>query len=153
MPVTIAQCSVFIHIWIDTNSAQAGTTKGIYLIDNRVSSGSQNEGSPTLTTACTLNSYICWQVYAVDPNFTAIGGVVAIQQIGNSNAWGNSGQPEQATGGAFTGQVQNAGTASYQITFTVQSPGQSGITIPVTANMSVAAAAAGLRQHHTEKAK
>ena len=132
MSTPITNCSVFIQIWIDTNSATNGSTKGVYLVDNRVSSGSQNEGSVNLQTACTKGSYICWQVFAIDPNFTAIGGSVAIQSIGNSNAWGNSGQP-QLVGAAATGQVQNSGTATYQINLNVQSPGQSGITIQVPA--------------------
>ena len=140
MAVPLTQCSVFIQIWIDTNSAQVGTTKGIYLVDNRVSSGSQNEGSAALQTACTLNSYICWQVFAVDPNFTASGGSVALQQIGNSNAWGNSGQPQMLNATTFTGQVQNGGTANYQININLQSPGMSGITLMVNPSINVAAA-------------
>ncbi len=141
MAVPITQCSVFIQIWVDTNAAQAGTTKGIYLVDNRVSSGSQNEGSANLQTACTLNSYICWQVFAVDPNFTSIGGSVAIQQIGNSNAWGDSGQPQMLNATTFTGQVENAGSASYSLNLNLQSPGQSGITLAVNPGVSVTGAA------------
>jgi hypothetical protein len=131
---------VFIQIWVDTNSAQVGTTKGVYLVDNRVSSGSQNEGSATLQTACTLNSYVCWQVFSVDPNFASIGGDLRIQSIGNSNAWGNSGQPQSVNANTFTGQVQNGGTAGYQVTLTLQSPGQSGITLNVNPTVNVAAA-------------
>jgi hypothetical protein len=140
MPVPISQCSVFIQIWVDTNSAQAGTTKGIYLVDNRISSGSQNEGTATLQTACTNNSYICWQVFAVDPNFAAIGGNLSIQSIGNSNAWGNSGQPQSLNANTFTGQVQNGGTANYQLSLNLQSPGLSGMTLTVNPSVNVTAA-------------
>jgi len=157
MAVPLTQCSVFIQIWIDTNSAQVSTTKGIYLVDNRVSSGSQNEGSATLQTACTLNSYICWQVFSVDPNFVAAGGNVSIQQIGNSNAWGNSGQPQQLNSTTFTGQVQNPGSANYQININLQSPGQSGITLMVSPSVNVTAAAAvaphSLDTGHAQKEK
>lgn len=141
MAIPITQCSVFIQIWIDTNSAQVGTTKGIYLVDNRVSSGSRNEGSVNLQTACTLSSYICWQVFAIDPNFTSIGGNIGIQQIGNSNAWGNSGQPQMLNNTTFTGQVQNPGSAGYQITINVQNPGMSGMTLTVNPTVNVAGAA------------
>jgi hypothetical protein len=137
MAVPISQCSVFIQIWIDTNAVQNGSTRGIYLVDNRVSSGSQNEGSASLQTACTLNSYICWQLFAIDPNYTSIGGKVEIQSIGNSNAWGSSGQPQSVNSGVFTGQAQNTGTAPYVINLTVQSPGKSGITLKVQAGVNV----------------
>jgi hypothetical protein len=155
MSVPISQCSVFIQIWLDTNSVQNGKTTGIYLVDNRVSSGSQSEGSPNLQTACTLNSYIAWQVFAIDPNFAAAGGDVQIQQIGNSNAWGNSGQPESLNATTFTGQVQNTGQASYQLTLNVQSPGQSGITVSVNpgVNVSGASLAAGRRERHAEEVR
>jgi hypothetical protein len=151
MSVPVSQCSVFIQIWVDTNSVQNGQTKGIYLVDNRVSSGSQNEGSASLQTACTLNSYICWQILAIDPNYTAGGGTVAIQQIGNSNAWGMSGQPEILNPTTFTGQVQNAGQAGYSININVQNPGMSGITIQIKPSMLVTAAAAHAQQAHSEE--
>jgi hypothetical protein len=141
MAIPITQCSVFIQIWIDTNSVQAGTTKGIYLVDNRVSSGSQNEGNVGLRTACTLSSYICWQVFAIDPNFTSIGGSIGIQQIGNSNAWGNSGQPQMVNNTTFTGQVQNLGAAGYQININVQNPGMSGMTLMINPTVNVTGAA------------
>lgn len=137
MATPISNCSVFIQIWIDTNSVQNGSTTGVYLVDNRVSAGSQNEGSANLQTACTMNSYICWQIFAIDPNFVSSGGNVAIQSIGNSNAWGNSGQPQLVNSTAATGQAQNAGTANYQLNLNVQSPGQSGMTLQLTAGVNV----------------
>lgn len=142
MSVPISQCTVFVQIWVDTNSAQAGKTTGIYLVDNRVSTGSANEGSASLQTSCTLNSYVCWQISAIDPNFTKAGGAISIQQIGNCNAWGASGQPQAAPGTvpAFTGQVQHPGTSGYSINLTLQSPGGSGITLTVNPSIAVAAA-------------
>jgi hypothetical protein len=151
MGVPVSQCSVFIQIWVDTNSVQNGQTKGIYLVDNRVSSGSQNEGSANLQAACTLNSYICWQILAIDPNYTAGGGTVAIQQIGNSNAWGMSGQPEMINSTTFTGQVQNPGQAGYSININVQNPGMSGITIQISPSVLVTAAARAQEAHSAEK--
>lgn len=93
MTTPVSQCSVFIQVWIDTNAVQAGSTKGIYMVDNRTSAGSKNEGACTLNTAVTKNSNICWTVMPIDPNFTAAGGTLQLQSIGNSNAWGPSGQP------------------------------------------------------------
>jgi len=140
MAVSVSQCSVFIQIWVDTNAAQAGTAKGIYLVDNRISSGSQNEGTPTLQTACTLNSYVCWQVFAVDPNFASSGGSLSIQSIGNSNAWGFSGQPQAVNASTFTGQAQNGGIAPYQLSLNLQSPGLNGMTLTVNPSINVTAA-------------
>jgi hypothetical protein len=152
MAVPLTQCSVFVQIWIDTNAAKAGSTAGVYIVDNRVSSGSQNEGSPTLQTACTSGSYVAWQVFAIDPNYVSIGGNVQIQQIGNSNAWGNSGQPQGLNATTFTGQVQNPGMASYQLALNVQNPGQSGITITVnpSINSSGATSIAGGTAYNVE---
>jgi hypothetical protein len=127
---------------VDTNAVRDGSTRGVYLVDNRVSSGSNNEGTASLQTALTVNSYVAWQIFAIDPNYSAIGGNIEIQQIGNSNAWGNSGQPQQLNATTFTGQVQNAGNANYRLTLNVQNPGQSGITI--TVNPSINAVGANL---------
>jgi hypothetical protein len=119
--VAPSSCSVFIQAWVDVNpiiQGQSGTN-GVYLVDNRVSSGSTGGGSAGLTTACTNGSYICWEVVAVDPNAQI--SQLQIQQIGNSQAWGNTGQPESTGGGntVFTGQVQNTGTASYNLVLNV----------------------------------
>jgi hypothetical protein len=119
--VTPSSCSVFIQAWVDINPIMQGKsgTNGVYLVDNRVSSGSTGGGTPGLTTACTNGTFVCWEVLAIDPNAQIT--QLQIQQIGNSEAWGNSGQPE-STGGSgtiFTGQVQNTGTASYQLVLNV----------------------------------
>ncbi|MFN9623758.1 MAG: hypothetical protein ACK587_13150 [Cyanobacteriota bacterium] len=137
MSFPVSQCSVFIQIWVDTNSAKANSTEGIYIVDNRVSSGSSLEGTSSLMTTCTLNSFICWQVFSIDPNFEAMGGNLQIQQIGNSNAWGASGQPQMVNATTFTGQVQNGGEAGYQIVLNMQQPGGSGITLRVNPNINV----------------
>jgi hypothetical protein len=118
--VAPSSCNVFIQAWVDVNPIIQGQgTKGVYLVDNRVSSGSQNEGTAGLTTACTNGSYVCWEIVAVDPNADLE--QFQIQQIGSSNAWGNTGQPEatDGTGTVFTGQVQNTGTASYNLVLNV----------------------------------
>jgi hypothetical protein len=119
--ITPASCNVFIQAWVDVNPIIQGQggTNGIYLVDNRVASGSSGEGSAGLTTACTNGSNLCWQVIAIDPNAQV--SQFQIQQIGNSNAWGNTGQPESASADntIFTGQVQNTGTASYKLVLNV----------------------------------
>jgi hypothetical protein len=133
----ISSATVFIQIWVDTNSVQGGQTTGIYLADNRVSSGSQNEGSASLQTSCTKSSIIAWQIFAIDPNFEGAGGSLQISQIGNSNAWGQSGQPESLNTNTWTGQAQNAGQASYQISINVALPGQNGISTNVNPSINV----------------
>ena len=76
-----------------------------------------------------MNANICWMVLPIDPNFTAAGGMVQMQSIGNSNAWGPSGQPQRIDNTTFTGTAQNAGNASYNTGINVQLPGQSGMTL------------------------
>jgi hypothetical protein len=137
MSYPISSCSVFIQVWVDTNAIQADQTTGVYLVDNRTSAGSQNEGSAGLQTACTSGSNLCWTVQAIDPNFVAEGGVLGLQSIGNSNAWGDSGQPESINSTTFTGQVQNDGTAGYSLNLNVQVPGGSGKTLTVSPGVIV----------------
>jgi hypothetical protein len=131
MATPISQCSVFIQIWIDTNAVQAGQTKGIYLVDNRTSGGSQNEGSVNLQTNCTRGSFICWTIIPIDPNFVASGGSVQIQSIGNSNVWGDSGQPQRVDSWNFTGQAQSGTSGNYALGLNVQAPGGSGISLSI----------------------
>jgi hypothetical protein len=132
--VAPASCNVFIQAWVDVNPIMQGKsgTNGVYLVDNRVSSGSTGDGGPGLTTACTNGSYICWEVVAIDPNAEIT--QLQIQQIGNSQAWGNSGQPESIGGDGtiFTGQVQNRGTASYNLELNVNNT-----TVTLTPSVTV----------------
>jgi hypothetical protein len=128
--------SVFVQIWIDTNALQNGSTKGVYVVDNRVSNGSNNEGMPNLQTSLTNGSFINWQVFNIDPTST---GQKSIQSISNSNAWGSGGQPQpDTTYGGYTGQVQTAGVANYSVTFNAQKQqGTAGITTTVNLSVSV----------------
>lgn len=137
MTTPVSQCSVFIQVWIDTNAVQQGSTKGIYMVDNRTSAGSMSEGGCTLTTAVTKNANICWTVMPIDPNFTAAGGSLQLQSISNSNAWGPSGQPQSVGMMQFTGTAQTSGMANYTMGINVQLPGQSGMTLDVTPNIVV----------------
>ncbi|WP_437691780.1 hypothetical protein [Sorangium sp. So ce176] len=138
MAIPTTQCSVQIQIWVDTNAIQNGSARGVYLVDNRVTSGSQNEGSANLVTACTQNSSICWQVLTVSP---CTASSVQIQSIGNSQAWGASGQPQIAPDNpnAFTGQAQAAGSSSYQLSINVIAGGGSGTTVILNPSVSVQA--------------
>lgn len=134
--VPTKNCTTFIQIWVDTNALQNGSTRGIYLVDNRVSQGSNNEGSPSLLTAVTNGTNICWEIFNIDMNSTT---VLQLSAISNASVFGASGQPQVAPDNqsAFTGTVQSTGKASYQISFNAQAPGGSGITATVTAALSV----------------
>jgi len=132
--IPVSQCSIFVQIWVDTNALQNGSTKGVYLVDNRLNNGSQNEGTVGLQTAVTTNSYICWQVYNVDPNSST---TLSIASIGNSNAWGASGQPQSVSPNTFTGQAQTNGLAEYKLTINAQAGGGSGITTSVSPGINV----------------
>lgn len=143
MSFTTNQASVFVQIWVDTNAAKQGSTAGVYLVDNRFSSGSGNEGTPNLSTAASKNSIVCWQASSIDPNDTSL---IQIQAFGNSNVWGPTGIPQPAGDipTAWVGQVQNAGQAGYTITLTVQLGAGSGQTITVSPSMNVLATAAAV---------
>lgn len=137
MTTPVSQCTVFIQVWIDTNAVQAGSTNGVYMVDNRTSVGSKKEGSNTLQTSVTKNANICWTVMSIDPNFATVGGDIQLQSIGNSNAWGASGQPQRLNPSTFTGTAQNAGMAGYSMGINVQLPGQSGITLTLNPGIVV----------------
>jgi hypothetical protein len=132
--IPVSSCSVFIQVWVDTNALQNGSTRGVYLVDNRLNNGSANEGTVGLQTAVTNNSNICWQVFNIDPNSST---TLSIASIGNSSAWGASGQPESVTPNTFTGQVQATGHAEYKLTINAQAGGGSGITTSVSPGVSV----------------
>lgn len=126
--------TVFIQIWVDTNAVQNGTENGVYIVDNRVSNGSNNEGTTNLSTAVTQNSVIQWNVYNIDPVSTDTPQLTA---IGNSGAWGASGQPQAGPNGSFVGQAQGTGNFGYQVSFNVVSSGGSGITVKVSPTITV----------------
>lgn len=128
MSIPVSQCTVFIQIWVDTNAVKTGQSTGIYMVDNRTAKGSTGEGSSSLQTMCTNNSFICWTVIPIDPNFITEGGQIVFQSIGNSNAWGYSGQPQKINVNQYTGQAQNEGTASYPLGLIIQLPEQSEIS-------------------------
>lgn len=84
-----------------------------------------------------MDANICWMVLPIDPSFTAAGVMVQMQSIGNSNAWGPSGQPQRIDNTTFTGTAQNAGNASYNMGINVQLPGQSGMTLNLNPAVTV----------------
>lgn len=129
--IPVSSCNVFVQLWVDTNAVQEGSTRGVYVVDNRVASGSENEGTPGLVTFVTQGTNVCWQVFTVSP---CVDATVQIQSIGNSNAWGPSGQPQMVPGqpNTFTGQVQKPGGAGYQVNLTVQLGTGSGFTVPLS---------------------
>lgn len=126
--------TVFIQLWVDTNSVQNGTENGVYIVDNRVSNGSSNEGSTNLGTNVTQGSVIQWNVFNIDPTSADVPQLTAIS---NASVWGASGQPQVQGDGSFIGQAQATGSAGYQITFNVQSSGGSGVTVNVSPSMNV----------------
>jgi hypothetical protein len=87
-------------------------------------------------TVYSLGTNVCWQVYLINPKSNSS---VGIQSIGNSNAWGSSGQPERApyNSQAFTGTVQNAGHANYPLAINVQVADGSGVTVNLQPSVAV----------------
>lgn len=134
MPIQPSSCSVFIQIWVDTNALQNGQTTGVYLVDNNISHGSGAEGTVNLKTVVPSGTSICWSLLNVNPTSNTI---LAIQNFGNAGVFGASGTPQQFNATTWTGQVQEAGNAQYNINFTAQIPGSSGITTSVNPTLSV----------------
>lgn len=127
-------CSVFIQIWVDTNALQNGQTTGVYLVDNNLNHGSSNEGTVSLLTNVPVGTSICWSLLNVDPTSNT---VLNLANFGNASVFGASGTPQMVNATTWTGQVQAAGNASYNINFSAQIPGSSGITTNVTPSLSV----------------
>lgn len=129
--IPVSACSIFIQIWVDTNALQNGQTRGVYLVDNNLTRGSTQEGTPNLTTSVPTGTNICWQLLNVNLYSSA---ELSIQDIGNASVWGASGQPQQINATTWTGQAQAEGSASYQLTVNAQSG--SGITTSVYPTVS-----------------
>lgn len=138
MGIPTTDCPVRIQIWVDDNAITTGSSVGEYLVDNRVASGSEAEGTANLSTACSQGTNVCWQVFLINPKSNS---TVDIQSIGNSKAWGFSGQPQRApdNASAFTGTVQNAGSAGYPVAINVQLSGGSGTTVTLNPSVNVSA--------------
>lgn len=137
-PVPTTSCGVQIQIWVDDNAVTQGSTAGVYLVDNQVANGSTNEGSSNLATTTSQGTSICWQAFLINPKSTAS---VSIASVGNSQAWGFSGQPGVAPDNpsAYTGTAQSAGSFTYPLSINVFLAGGSAVTIPLTPGINVSA--------------
>jgi hypothetical protein len=129
--ITVNSCSAFILGFVDSSALVSGQSTGVYFVDNLGGSGSSGEGSSSLQTVTARMSNVAWRVLSLNPND---GYACNVQSIGSSNAWGPDGQPSGASGpGAYyTGQVQNAGSANYQIELNVVSTVSGNVFQPVT---------------------
>lgn len=103
-----AACSVFVQVFVDTGAASPGSQTGIYMVDNRGNDGSTGQGTASLNSVVSRNSYVCFEIINVDVTSTV---PVTFESFGNSNAWGTSGQPAPWAGNKaiWTGQVENSG--------------------------------------------
>lgn len=134
MAIPASSCSVFVQIWVDTNALQNQQTTGVYLVDNNLNNGSASEGTVNLLTDVPVGTSICWSLLNINPSNNSI---LEIQDFGNASVFGASGTPQQVNATTWTGQVQQAGKANYNINFSAQIPGQSGITTNVNPSLSV----------------
>jgi hypothetical protein len=134
MAIPASSCSTFVQIWVDTNALQNGQTTGVYLVDNNLNNGSSNEGTVDLQTDVPVGTNICWSLLNVNPSSNTI---LQIQNFGNASVFGASGTPQQVNATTWTGQVQASGQAQYNINFSAQIPGQSGITTNVNPSLAV----------------
>lgn len=139
MPFSTENCAVFVQFIVDTEELQSGQTTGVYVVDNATGSGSTGEGTPNLNTSCTQGNQIAFEAVTLRP---CNGDTVTIQTIGNSNAWGSSGQPEISSNNpsAFAGQAQNAGSNQpYSASLLVSLSGGSNVPIALS-NLQISVA-------------
>ncbi len=145
MAIQAADCDTFVLLLGDVDAAASGSGNGMYLVDNRSGEGSLSEGTPRLTTSCSKGSKICWSAAVIVP---CSGATASIQSIGNSPAWGFSGQPQPAPdlAGAFTGQAQSASAArAYELVAEMQLETGSLIQPKLTPQILVRGPTAGKR--------
>jgi hypothetical protein len=103
---------------------------GIYMMDNRLSLGSSNEGTQELHTRCNQGDLIGFEAYPIDVN---AGYTVAISgfNISQGSVFGAQGDPLQQTPGYWVGQAMNQGAQTYQIGIQVISEGPQPTTYNV----------------------
>jgi hypothetical protein len=134
MAIKPSDCSVFVQIYVDTNAVAQGSTKGIYLVDNRLTAGSQNEGTPTLATVATQNSNVCFSLLNVDSQDSSS---LDLSNFGNSNVWGFNGTPTKYNATTWTGTLANGETsAQYSFSLNVTKQGGGG-SISTQVSLSV----------------
>lgn len=122
-----SNCDPFIIGFVDARLIQNGKPDGLFFIDTSNVPSSAYEGTSQLRTACRLNAKIAWVAYGFNPY-----DYVQIQFIGNSDAWGGTGQPYPAGDDIFTGQVQNATGGGYQIELQVKPANAPNFVAPKT---------------------
>lgn len=128
------ECSVFVQVWVDTDALVNGQTAGVYIVDNNLNHGSSGEGTVKLNTKVPVGTKICWSLLNVDPTSDT---VLQIQNFGNAGVFGAGGTPKQVNATTWTGQVQAQGSDAYNINFTAQKVGGTGITTSVDPALSV----------------
>ena len=118
-----------ITIAVDTQyvAAQQGQniSQGIYMMDNRVNSGSTGEGTLELTTQAQDGNLIGFNVVPINPvngDTVVITGFTVAPPPGQTGVFGSQGYPEQQpalgaepAGGYWIGQAMNEGSQTYQI--------------------------------------
>lgn len=124
-------CPVQIQVYVDTNAANNTSLQGIYMVDNRATSGSSGEGTPSLNTHVSKNSNVCVQVLNIDPT-SDVG--VSITSFGNSNAWGTQIPAMwQNNSQVWTAQAANQGgnqTYSFNLQIGDATPFQVAVSTP-----------------------
>lgn len=109
-------CTIKIHVLVDENYISDGGTSGVWSIDNQ-GSQSSGEGGAKLDTAVSKNDTICWTLEPVNPASTS---TFQIESIGNSEAWGFTGQPEPAnTDKTVYVGIAEGSSAYYEMDITV----------------------------------
>ena len=115
-----------VAIVIDTAYIVANAGKpissGIYMMDNQLNAGSNNEGQLELSTICPPGSLIGFTAYPLDTNS---GDQIAITgfNVSQGNVFGNQGYPLRISPNYWIGQATNAGNQIYQIQVKVTSGG------------------------------
>ncbi|WP_454690128.1 hypothetical protein [Achromobacter aloeverae] len=138
--ISIDDCDVQILIMVDEGFLKDGSTRGVYMMDNRAASGSvRSAATLPWQTNLDVGENICWRIRPVNPQSKK---TFTIDGISNCAAWGYSGHPGVAFDGTgeYTGTAETGGNYSYTISITISGGDRitdDAATLTVPASLSV----------------
>ncbi|QDW33772.1 hypothetical protein FFE93_012330 [Yersinia sp. KBS0713] len=138
---SIEDCDLQILILVDEKTALQGESTGIFAMDNHLGSGSDIQGSTQLVTYAGRGDKIYWRAMFINPNTVDAQSIasIGISSVGNSPAWGYSGQPEIAfdSDSNFSGEAQVAGRYTYELLINIVKSNGEGAILKTTLGLTV----------------
>ena len=114
LPTPPVQIAIVVDTAYVAGAQKQRITRGVYVFDNQLESGSTGEGAIELHTRCPVGSLIGYEGYPID---TGSGDTVAITGFGISSdgVFGSSGYPIQQTADYWIGEAAHFGAEVYSI--------------------------------------